>query len=740
MALESLFGDRFDKTNLSIGIAAAFFTVLLPFFGYLIGIAKSKFDYAHQRSISFLGSICMNELQMGPFVSRDPISRKYYVCPFRKFPIARPPTLPTVASLIAAGDDGVWSSDIFNKRIPPNHDTVSWKRFYEAFFYECVARVHLPDLPKDSAVRSALSAARKEFPSADDQLYLGRVSQENVHQRAAEPGAVEREAGRITKCRPLLVRCQKLPPMKTLSADGTTYGDTADEELPEPSQSWAKDVREVWIHAGKPSIEVLKEELVALSLIIGFPLDVHDDFLPGGRGPYGITLTSEKIEAVTTIRLVHGPRIGSTGGPKCLAKGSGYSTLFAKHMACGSLPFAQYMRHSSENNNEPSTRETQSIMVTEKVRQSLEGGGSITNAQPDKGDNPRELNYFLRLPGSGDTDFYLNSETPTGYNPGAFGQGRLVKSHPDNDKKFAAISTWWQAVAGIPFGGLVSLTTQNLREMVIFTLKGSLQCPGSVAEIDPILELMRIADRNAQKEDKISGLFGDLPGSGAGIVHTTDMEDNDPRFATDTISYLMTLLEHMMALAAVHEKHSSDPEVTTKAVCDALEDWLMNSYNAAVSRKLNDPIQGPTESFSGWIDNGEHGLIAKVWSRKVTAEDCAKAAICILAAWTCLVKIVNWTVRGNEATQNPPPAPALGAAEEAPAPIPPDDAEEPAGLAPGAAEEAPAPAPVADQPAPGAPAPPVAPAAGAAARASEDKAESYYPPLLRKLPDVSAWS
>jgi hypothetical protein len=72
-------------------------------------------------------------MKMGYFVACGPSPwRKLWPFNLRK---TRPPRLLTVAGLIKAGDEGIFTSSMFDG-ISANHEQVSWKALYEAFFRE----------------------------------------------------------------------------------------------------------------------------------------------------------------------------------------------------------------------------------------------------------------------------------------------------------------------------------------------------------------------------------------------------------------------------------------------------------------------------------------------------------------------------------------------------------------------------------------------------------------------------
>jgi len=95
----------------------------------------------------------------------------------------------------------------------------------------------------------------------------------------------------------------------------------------------------IWNHQGSPAIRISKEEIATLGLILGIKIENrHKTFAPEGRGGFGTCLTLNKLRGLTVLRLIQRsdhPSIINTRG------GSGYSILFAKHLACGYIPFAR---------------------------------------------------------------------------------------------------------------------------------------------------------------------------------------------------------------------------------------------------------------------------------------------------------------------------------------------------------------------------------------------------------------
>jgi hypothetical protein len=101
-------------------------------------------------------------------------------------------------------------------------------------------------------------------------------------------------------------------------------------------KSEVEDTNKVWIYNKKPCVETSAYELTALSLMLGMRLR-------GGRGPStrigygasGMSMMSQHTHGFGQLHVAY-----SSDFEDVVKKlmGSGYSMLFAKHMACGGLP------------------------------------------------------------------------------------------------------------------------------------------------------------------------------------------------------------------------------------------------------------------------------------------------------------------------------------------------------------------------------------------------------------------
>jgi hypothetical protein len=136
--------------------------------------------------------------------------------------------------------------------------------------------------------------------------------------------------------------------------------------------------------------------------------------------------------------------------------GSGYSTLFAKHLACGALPLGEVQVQETG-------LRTMTILIDGSTLQAIKVGKRISFSHHSGRDN-RAINTLYGMPSSTFTAVYAHPELK------------------DDEESVGQISIplhrfytqWWQAVAGIAFGGLVPQTTWELAEVVKFTACGGL--------------------------------------------------------------------------------------------------------------------------------------------------------------------------------------------------------------------------------------------------------------------------
>jgi hypothetical protein len=186
--------------------------------------------------------------------------------------------------------------------------------------------------------------------------------------------------------RTYLVNCVR--PLKSLDAPSVSSSYRTEREN---IKIWAETSQALWIHEGKPCIEVSEEEIAASATILGMPLS-SSDWSPNGIGPFGLALSSEKAGCITTMRIVYGRRdLHYTN-----AMGSGYSTLFAKHLACNCLPFAECSQEAS----------VETIPITRAFLHKIKSGSAIADLPIGNAVSNAATRYLTNLPSSEDNNYY----------------------------------------------------------------------------------------------------------------------------------------------------------------------------------------------------------------------------------------------------------------------------------------------------------------------------------------------
>jgi len=138
--------------------------------------------------------------------------------------------------------------------------------------------------------------------------------------------------------------------------------------------------------------------------------------------------------------------------------GSGYTTLMAKHLACGSVPFAKNQSWIL------------TVYLTDEVLEVLKAGGYVIDKRAFGGDS---LEFLRRLPGDKLIDaFYGTEDVVAVENSGVLpNQQKLVPgSILHADRRLAG--KWSRAVTEIAFGGLVPQASPDVVSAVKFSVGG----------------------------------------------------------------------------------------------------------------------------------------------------------------------------------------------------------------------------------------------------------------------------
>lgn len=452
-----------------------------------------------------------------------------------------------------------------------------------------------------------------------------------------------------------------------------------------PSETADEKPGRIWIHNGNPAIEVSEEELAALTLFLG--IEIKDDrpssqFLPHGKGGFDLCLTSNKFKAVSVLRLIHHANRGSING------GNNYSTLFAKHMACGCLPFTRDSRKGKVH----------TLAITETVVGLLEAGKPICDLY--QGENKstcgwdwtnRWIQYLDSMPSSEEANNYFAFEyNPSSgdavsgrrgnlevlslsvplipvfgnpaflstinldrrmYNQNLHSQAGILWKCNSNSKHAIPVGTWWEAVAGIAFGGLVPMATDHLVEVVEFSVGGRLTDKDGGDDMKTLIDLMKyVVDDVTEATGKELPLFRrrvnklargiklgetlDFESEATGIFDKT-MSDITERFGDYT-----TLLEALIAKVPDPDTKNADKDPfeigrrKRDAVFASCAREIERAYRASVQRSQMEEIR---------IGKSLRPILSTLKEEgELSAEQCGIVARCIIQVWTAFVRRVHW--------------------------------------------------------------------------------------------------
>jgi hypothetical protein len=224
-------------------------------------------------------------------------------------------------------------------------------------------------------------------------------------------------------------------------------------------KSEVEDTDKVWIYNKKPCVETSNYDLTALSLMLGMRLrDGRDRSTKIGYGASGMSMISQHAHGFGQLHFAY-----SSDFEDVVEKpmGSGYSMLFAKHIACGGLPFGLY------------SGMTTTLMINEAVSKEVIQQGRFIVCDADPTANDMAVTALFRMPSSR----YVSLQFPCTKNHDKGKKdifGKIVwfpqAGGPQKDSQ-----RWCEAVAGIAFGGLVPQATADLADAVGFTALGGLK-------------------------------------------------------------------------------------------------------------------------------------------------------------------------------------------------------------------------------------------------------------------------
>ena len=344
-----------------------------------------------------------------------------------------------------------------------------------------------------------------------------------------------------------------------------------------------------------------------------------------GVGPLGIGLDVIQDNEVWKLELTHGSRIARHAP----SRGSGYSILFAKHLAFGSLPFAD------------SRYWIRSVYVNAEILQIIRKGRCVKDGKSFGG---HPLQILRELPGAKQIDAYYHDGDPIKHKDPEE-EAKFVGSILQSNGKAVELLTryltvranWCRAVVGIAFGGLVPQCSGHLAEAVAFTVGGTFgEC---VDELELLINKLHSCDRGTNK-------FGDYVTERCKALNSVDQvyyatpSRYDTQEAASVFARYMNLLEVMATLCRPHA--GPPPQVASGDIVESIfeESYALihKVYVAAVEKErgntlLDLSLLSLLEENLGQSLRGLHSPLEEHNPPEFSIQDCALVVRCILAVW-----------------------------------------------------------------------------------------------------------
>jgi len=649
-----------DVTSYFVVVEAIVVVVTL-LFGFYTYVRQEALQTARDD----LGRACCDKKLMGYFVAKQPATLAY----FFRLRTTIIPEVPTIASLIRAGDDLMYTSSMFDQIPPSVSQQVCWVSLYTQFFNEMAwlkkSRTSRAG-NENKYVERYLSQADKyvlqkgfghqistndlekletrgQNPSRSITTILAKLLRKAPKSDSDSPSDLERhflylpkQKGNKKSVR--MVYCVRDISDKSLSPPSirflTSMTISRLENMAESAYRYFQGAqnnqittRPLWLVDNKPCIETSREELAGLALIMGVNLVKSSDDSVSGTGPFGIHLNAAKSKDNVMnwqLHLTHQYRQPDHEA----SKGSGYSTLFAKHMACDSLPFkcvvvdddgliysgeGGYIHRCTEHmGTDRTTKWSEGCINSIYVDQSL-----LQIIKDRKVNKPWEQSNLE----STSTQKYL-SRLPTAVQ--VVHTYRPAEGDQNGDDKSRS-NYWFMAVSGIAFGGLVPQAGENLVAAVLFTVtsRGDFDyrdCPYHNNIIEALQELVDALHDDDPKLNLFGNYVAKRPRKGMKEVDCSIPSTS--RSAGALFGRYMTALERLAAMGG-----RQIGEIYRKCY-----DLLKKDYDNGHKDNLAEDVKSVTKV----ILSHDH--------TKITVDACGKVARCIIAAWAYRVPRItlNW--------------------------------------------------------------------------------------------------
>ncbi|KAF1939225.1 hypothetical protein EJ02DRAFT_264756 [Clathrospora elynae] len=460
--------------------------------------------------------------------------------------------VPTLAGIIKAGDEGLFSSALFTN-LHGHPGDLPLDALYEAFANELRAQP-LAERASYSPEVTRFLAGRKRPAAAG----LGRsksvLSHKAANNKRPETNAktqrksLDLSAMEMGLSRGISIKkpVQALVPMR----NGLQY----ERKQKARRGSWMKNGQTVKNQGGPINVPITSAELAALSIILGSQLDITTGNQDASceQGAHGISIARAPTEDCKhRITLQQHKR----NKAQQHAQGSGVSPLYAKHLAAGSLPYSQ------------DTNGINSILITEETLESIQAGASLYT-HPSTVRTPQSI-FLASLPSSRELHFHILAASTQVHIP----------------------TTLLDAIAALPFSsGLPPLASAPLINTVRFIASAGLPPARLLQRLEGLVDKVH---RHSPHLD----IFGPLyEAQNAGLLFRERERlgklATHPGLAdrladkTARMSRYITLLQRLIAL--VPDIKSS--ENARAAVQEATQLQLRSAYALAVAAHASPPL------------------------------------------------------------------------------------------------------------------------------------------------------
>ncbi|KAF1844845.1 uncharacterized protein K460DRAFT_354716 [Cucurbitaria berberidis CBS 394.84] len=461
--------------------------------------------------------------------------------------------VPTLSGIIKAGDEGLISSALFTTLYGQSGD-VPLEVFYEAFASGLRAHPVMERSAYSSEIFKFIAGTKRgaggpgRAKSVSYRSTSGRVDPTSKPQRKSlDFSTAERGLARgisIKKPAPVLI-----PMVNGLVHEGKQR---------HKDGSWMKDGHTAKYFDGRMSVRITSAELSALSVILGNPLiaDAQKNPVPSRKGAFGISIsTTPTDDGKYQVTL----RQHKRSIPQQHARGSGFSLLYAKHLAAGSLPYSQDREGIS------------SIFVTNETFEAIQTGASL-HEKSSTTKSPQSI-FLTSLPSSRKLRFHV-----------------LAASTEQN-----ASATLIDAIAALPFScGHTPLASAPLIKTIQFIASGGLLPARLLQRLEGLVEKVH---RQAPHLDIFGPLYephnaGHLYRERERLGKLSSNPDTTDTLADKAarMSRYITLLERLMCLVP-----DMKPQDVLVAVRKATKKELRRSYAEAVTAH-NSPSASITNS------------------------------------------------------------------------------------------------------------------------------------------------